>query len=303
MAFNHIGEYKCVCGKCYTSSQAYVGHKARCKVYQKQKRGEDYDNWVVEYEKKLTDASQETAKKISELAAEKKKLKEQEWLDEGHYCEKCGKLITKRIGTGRFCSRSCANTRQETAEVRFKISSSLRKNNGNDELTFDEFVDLKSKEKNEKKIRRKYSKEEIDNYLSDVLPQVDHQKNSQGWKPRNVRWSYPEKFWKQVFDNNNVDYIHGQYVHNEKTGKYAAAYELDFLIDGIYDIEIDGGTHTKFKDVKEKDIRRDKYLTSIGYIVYRIPWINPISIDKKDAVYNQIVELFDFLGKELITKK
>lgn len=105
-----------------------------------------------------------------------------------------------------------------------------------------------------------------------------------------------------MFENNGVEFNHSVYVNNGRGGKQSAAYEIDFLIDGKYDIEIDGGTHTKFKDVAEKDIRRDAYLTSLGYIVYRIPWINPISMEKKDQVYRQIVDLFNFLGKELITK-
>lgn len=29
---------------------------------------------------------------------------------ENYYCEKCGKLVTEKYGSGRFCSRQCANS-------------------------------------------------------------------------------------------------------------------------------------------------------------------------------------------------
>ena len=210
-----------------------------------------------------------------------------------------------KFGSGRFCNQSCANkyTSREFAnntEAKFKKSNKIRQNQGKAELTLEQYLKLEEQKKNRK---HRNKKEETEKYLSDILPQVEKGTNKKGWQSRNTRYSYPEKFWKQVLENNNVDYIHGEYVHNEMSGIHAAVYELDFLIDGKYDIEIDGGTHTKFEEVKEKDIRRDAYLTSLGYIVYRIPWINPVSIDKKDQVYQQIVDLFNFLGKELITKK
>lgn len=307
--FKHIGEYKCICGREFTNSQSYNGHLARCKIYQQQKRGDDYESWAADYKSKLDKAAQDNGLRLAEEASIRKEVEEQAWLSEGHYCEKCGKLITKKFGTGRFCSQSCANSHEWDSEGKEKISIGVKK-------YFEEHPDrvisystglctpeIVAKANETKRKNREAKKLENKNYMADVIPTIEKGTHKKGWQPRNIRWSYPEKFWKQVFENNNVDYIHGEYVHNEKTGLGAAVYELDFLIDGKYDIEIDGGTHTKFEDVKEKDIRRDAYLTSLGYIVYRIPWINPVSIEKKNQVYQQIVDLFEFLGKELITKK
>ena len=48
-----------------------------------------------------------------------------------YYCEKCGKPVYERIGkydTGRFCSRSCANSRIRTDEIKKKISDSVKSN-------------------------------------------------------------------------------------------------------------------------------------------------------------------------------
>ena len=41
-------------------------------------------------------------------------------------CEKCGKEVTQKFGSGRFCSKSCANSRIRTQEVKDKISKSVK---------------------------------------------------------------------------------------------------------------------------------------------------------------------------------
>lgn len=40
-------------------------------------------------------------------------------------CEKCGKEHNGSFGSGRFCSKSCANSRKHTEESRLKTSKSL----------------------------------------------------------------------------------------------------------------------------------------------------------------------------------
>lgn len=42
-------------------------------------------------------------------------------------CEKCGKEHDGTFGSGRFCSRSCANSRKKTQEVKNKVSETLKK--------------------------------------------------------------------------------------------------------------------------------------------------------------------------------
>ena len=58
---------------------------------------------------------------------------------------------------------------------------------------------------------------------------------------------------------------------------------------------MDGGQHLK-QDVKEKDHRRDEYLKSLGYIIYRIKWVNPYNDKNKKIVNQQIEDLFKFLN-------
>lgn len=36
-------------------------------------------------------------------------------------CEKCGKITENKFGSGRFCSRACANTRTHSAETKERI--------------------------------------------------------------------------------------------------------------------------------------------------------------------------------------
>ena len=56
----------------------------------------------------------------------------EEYLKSGpHYCEKCGKLIEKKFGSGRFCSKACANGRNHTEEQKQKIRDSIKKYNDN----------------------------------------------------------------------------------------------------------------------------------------------------------------------------
>ena len=65
------------------------------------------------------------AKTKQEALEVSKKHKEKiisEYFLSPHYCEKCGKLITEYIGTGRFCSRSCAASHPHSQETKDLIS-------------------------------------------------------------------------------------------------------------------------------------------------------------------------------------
>lgn len=47
-----------------------------------------------------------------------------------YYCQKCGKLVTKRYGSGIYCSRHCSNSHIHSDETKIKISNSLKNNLG-----------------------------------------------------------------------------------------------------------------------------------------------------------------------------
>lgn len=76
--------------------------------------------------------------------------------------------------------------------------------------------------------------------------------------------SYPEQYFKELFENEKI----------ELEFKYRiGTYELDFAdpINKI-DIEIDGSQHKLDLRIVEHDIKRDKYLNDLGWVVYRIYW-------------------------------
>lgn len=103
-----------------------------------------------------------------------------------------------------------------------------------------------------------------------------------GWKSRNII-SYPEQFWINVLNNNNITFEREAYINNK--------YFLDFYIvvnNTKIDLEIDGKQHNLRKDY-DKD--RDMYLTKLGYTVYRIEW-NEINSIKGKSLMKQKIDSF-----------
>ena len=43
-----------------------------------------------------------------------------------YYCKKCNKECEVKFGSGVFCSRACANSRERTEEIKQKISASVK---------------------------------------------------------------------------------------------------------------------------------------------------------------------------------
>lgn len=109
----------------------------------------------------------------------------------------------------------------------------------------------------------------------------------QGWQSRTHK-SYAEEFWEMVLQNNNIQY-QSEFVVNKRTLGLNdnSNYFLDFLLPGNVDLEIDGKQHL-YLDRLESDKIRDELLFKNGYIVYRIPWINPNTDDNKEKVKQQI---------------
>ena len=44
-----------------------------------------------------------------------------------YICEKCGKVTEEKFGSGRFCSRACANARTHSAETKERIRAGVNK--------------------------------------------------------------------------------------------------------------------------------------------------------------------------------
>jgi hypothetical protein len=111
-------EYECICGYVCSSSQKFNAHRGHCKPYLQS---------VGKYEKRL--AAKARAAETGRLAhlqylANQRQKTLDVWLSEKHVCENCGKIMTEKYGSGRFCSRSCANSRKHTEETKAKIRDS-----------------------------------------------------------------------------------------------------------------------------------------------------------------------------------
>lgn len=114
--------YKCACGREFMNAQQFNGHKSHCKTHQLDKYGNlDIYNKV---KSAFSSGASISRKRQSEKARENRKTLTQKWVDEKHQCEKCGRVMTVFYGSGRFCSRSCANTRQHSDETKAKIGKS-----------------------------------------------------------------------------------------------------------------------------------------------------------------------------------
>lgn len=114
-------QYKCICGKIFDSPNKFNAHKSHCREHLGE---EKYLQRNYVQMKAMSKLGNEKKKKQS---LENKSSKDKQWLLENHYCEHCGKLMTEKYGSGRFCCRQCANSRIRPAELRNRVRESLIK--------------------------------------------------------------------------------------------------------------------------------------------------------------------------------
>ena len=117
-------KFQCECGKEFDNPQSFNGHKSHCSAHQLAKYG-NLD--------KLTQANKVRSQlggKTNSKNIELKKLKAlSQWVSEDHRCEHCGKVMIEKFGSGRFCSRTCANSHKHSEETKQKIFMQIRKYN------------------------------------------------------------------------------------------------------------------------------------------------------------------------------
>lgn len=117
--------YKCVCGQEFDNPQKFNRHKAFCRVHIESK-GINYDEYVKKIAMKKSEASKLNAKLRKERLEQEKCDALKQWIVEQHTCEKCGKIMTEKYGSGRFCSKQCANTRCHSSKTKKKISDKMK---------------------------------------------------------------------------------------------------------------------------------------------------------------------------------
>ena len=209
-----------------------------------------------------------------------------------YHCEYCGKEVYENYGSGRFCSRSCANgwvsSHQSDESKRKKVEAgrknltrhpeNLVQNNLDNRDYMDKFK-LSASLSKTPEVRKKLSdalvgrtlSDETRNKISDKVRLSHAEGRNSGWKTRKGVESSAEKFWRGVLDDNGILYQQECKVNKPGPG----CYFLDFLLDGNVDLEIDGHQHYYEESRILSDKVRDEYLGSIGFIVYRIKFVNP----------------------------
>ena len=268
--------YKCNCGKEFNNPQAYNGHKANCAIHHKLKG--DYDEW--ETHKGIIYAKQiESRKQHSKII---KDLKQQTWIQEGHKCKICGKIMTEKFGSGIFCSRSCANTRimskttKENISNGVKSSSKCRENNyKRKRKKLNEYLlnpklckycgqPLQFEHKNQAYCSEQCRKYGQSASAYNKLHSVDTSKHWRG----NFKWGRYKGFWcdsswelafvMYCLDNNiNIVQNHDsfEYIYSNNIHRYTP----DFIVNNVY-IEIKG--YYTSKD-KEKLLQFPKHLNIV----------------------------------------
>lgn len=114
--------FKCVCGQEFDNAQKFNNHKSHCKEHYINKYG-DLALYEAHKEAKLAGLHEGNHKRAQERQAAKLAL----WVSEQHTCARCGKVMTEKFGSGKFCSRACANARDRSKETREKIRQALIK--------------------------------------------------------------------------------------------------------------------------------------------------------------------------------
>lgn len=138
------------------------------------------------------------------------------------------------------------------------------------------------------------TEENINKIKKAVQERITNGKHS-GWQSRNIT-SYPEKFFMEVLQNNNISYIHNYKIKQADLGlNNSYNYFIDFYLRKTnICLEIDGKQHL---ERKEHDQIRDEYLTKAGYKVYRIPWKSINTISGKEYIKEEISNFLNYYNE------
>lgn len=221
------------------------------------------------------------------------KITEEEYNKNPKYCKYCGKKIDYKRREAQFCNSSCAASYNN--RKRGKLTKTLKERklkNKENRLTKcivcgKEFYNLPGGNNKTCSYKCLCKLRKING--SKIIKKENG--TFKGWQSRNIT-SYPEKFFINVLNNNNIQYIREFLVHINNT-----KYFLDFKIEinnRIIDLEIDGKQH-KYLDRINHDKIRDKNLSDLGYEIYRIPWNEINSVSGKNKMKEKIDNLLFIL--------
>ena len=227
----------------------------------------------------------------------------------GKLCQKCGNPILEYIGTGRFCSRACANSRIHSEQTKNRIKLSINKTyqklnksriptNKICVICGKQFISYKRKSCSSRCLRQlnrinviqRNKSPQTRQKLSQAQKKLVRNGVHKGWNSRKII-SYPQRFFMDVLNNNEIQYIHNYKVLQRQLDQSLnSCFFLDFYLPKYnIDLQIDGKQH-KYPDRIQQDKRRDN-LISRRYKIYRIQW-NQINSQQGKLLMKQKIDKF-----------
>lgn len=219
-------------------------------------------------------------------------------------CERCGTVHNIKYGSGRFCSRSCANKRVYDNDRKREVYDKIRAKLSQDLPTIicpNCLIEFKPRKRTTKccsqscstkyynKIMAPEKKKKISEMNSNrIIERYKHGDTSIGWQNRpRLESSYPEKYFEIVLTERGI-----VFDREFRVGRWF----IDFALPTKIALEIDGRQHQD-AERKLKDAEKDAYLTSIGWIIFRINWMNPKTANGKKYLLDKIDELLNLIGE------
>ncbi|MBO7078365.1 MAG: hypothetical protein J6W64_00960 [Bacilli bacterium] len=282
--------FKCECGKEFENSQAYNGHKSNCKEHQLAKYGT-----LDRLKARRLVANKNAGKTRTAIKTSQQQFELQKWLTEQHTCERCGKILTEKFGSGRFCSRSCANARELSGTTKTKISESVKR-----------AAILKPKVNTDKYCKicgKKVCKRNKTNICNTCLHNTEegrkiYSQNCGGYRLGSgvgkhgwYKGYYCDSTYELVYIiyclDHNITFkrnttIFYKYLYKGEEHKYYP----DFIVDSGF-VEIKG-YHTELVDIKAAAIT-DKQLT----ILYKSDMVEMFDYIKNTYNYKKLTDLYE----------
>lgn len=310
-------KFICVCKKEFKSQKSLSAHQTSCKDYYMLKYG-NLDKWEqrlqrIGYNSKLYHSSMKYITYLQNNYASSNDKKQQEldqWISEQHRCEKCGKVMTEYFGSGRFCSRSCANSKTRSNESKQKTQDAMRLygnqvRNVNEYIYYQspkkclicgniiEYVDRKRKTCSKDCYLKMLSNISIQRDLGGYVQFSGGNKSSKGY----YKGIYCDSTWELAYIVYNQ--YHGIEIKRcEQTVEYkykdkVYTYYPDFIINGKLVVEIKGYCTDKQK-LEQKIIAAKKFFGEDNYIVlYKEDMLPIIKFVKKICQVQSLKLLYD----------
>lgn len=217
----------------------------------------------------------------------------EKWILEKHKCEKCGKVMTEKFASGRFCSRSCANSRTHSKETKEKIGNTIHNNKKQQYNKNPNFCEICGKKLPYEFLRRRKhtcSDECYSKLLS--IKGVNSGKasaNSQNRRSKN-EIAFAEKCIK-YFGSENV--LCNEPIFNGWDADIILLnYKIAILWNGIWHYKQISKQQSLIQ-VQSRDRLKLKEIESMGYIPFVIKDTGKYNLRKVDDEFNNLIKFIN----------